>query len=126
MKTESPDDTLREASLRGFGRLGNIRAVPILMEWSVVGKPSGSRQAAIAAIAELDKPNEEITRMLISCLNEPSFDIRIAAIFALAGRGDPGAIAPLEDLLHKGGLTIAIGPYIELAIRMLKAQPTQK
>ncbi len=126
VKTESPDDTLREASLRDFGRLGNIRAVPILMEWSVVGKPSGSRQAAIAAIAELDKPNEEITRMLISCLNEPSFDIRIAAIFALAGRGDPGAIAPLEDLLHKGGLTIAIGPYIELAIRMLKAQPTQK
>jgi aminopeptidase N len=126
VKSDSPDDTLREASLRAFGRLGDARAVPILMEWSVVGKPMGSRQAAIAAIAELDKTNKDITRMLISYLNEPYFDVRIAAIFALAGRGDPDAIAPLDDLLHKGELTVAIGPYIELALRMLKIQPATK
>ena len=88
VKSDSPDDTLREASLRAFGRLGDTRAVPILMEWSAVGKPIGSRQAAIGAIAELDKPNNAITRMLISFLDEPYFDVRIAAIFALAARGD--------------------------------------
>jgi aminopeptidase N len=126
VKSDSPDDTLREASLRAFGRLGDVRAVPILMEWSAAGKPLGSRQAAIAAIAELDKTNKDITRMLVSFLNEPYFDVRIAAIFALAGRGDPDAIAPLEDLLHKGELTVAIGPYIELALRLLKAQPAPK
>jgi aminopeptidase N len=126
VKSDSPDDTLREASLRAFGRLGDARAVPILMDWSALGKPMGSRQAAIGAIAELDKTNKDITRMLISLLNEPYFDIRIAAIFALAARGDPDAIAPLEDLLRKGELTVAIGPYVELALRLLKAQPAPR
>ena len=126
VKSVSPDDTLREASLRAFGRLGDTRAVPILVEWSAVGKPMGSRQAAIGAIAELDKSNKAITRMLISFLGEPYFDVRIAAIFALAARGDPDAIAPLEELLRNGALTVAIGPYVELALRLLKAQPAPK
>jgi len=123
VNTHSPDDTIREASLAAFGRLGDVRAVPILMEWSAVGKPVGSRQAAIGAIAELDKTNKDITRMLISYLSEPYFDVRIAAIFALAARGDRDAIAPLEDMLQKGELTVAIGPYVELALRLLKARP---
>jgi HEAT repeat protein len=126
VKSDSPDDTLRDAALRAFGRLGDVRAVPILVEWSAVGKPMGSRQAAIGAVAELDKTNKDITRMLISYLNEPYYDVRIAAIFALAARGDTDAIAPLEDLLHKGELTVAIGPYIELALRLLRAQPAPK
>ncbi len=126
VKSDSPDDTLRDAALRAFGRLGDVRAVPILMEWSAIGKPMGSRQAAIGAVAELDKTNKDITRMLISFLNEPYYDVRIAAIFALAARGDTDAIAPLEDLLRKGELTVAIGPYIELALRLLRAQPAPK
>jgi HEAT repeat protein len=64
--------------------------------------------------------------MLVSCLNEPYFDIRIAAIFALGARGDTDAIAPLEGMLKNGELTVAIGPYIELAIRMLKSQPVAR
>jgi aminopeptidase N len=126
VKSDSPDDIIREASLRALGRLGDIRAVPILIEWSTIGKPIGSRQAAIGAIAELDKPNSDITKMLVSCLNEPYFDIRIAAIFALGARGDTDAIAPLEGMLNNGDLTVAIGPYIELAIRMLKSQPVAR
>jgi aminopeptidase N len=126
VKSDSPDDIIREASLRALGRLGDIRAVPILIEWSTIGKPIGSRQAAIGAIAELDKPNSDITKMLVSCLNEPYFDIRIAAIFALGARGDTDAIAPLEGMLNNGDLTVAIGPYIELALRMLKSQPVAR
>ena len=123
VKTESPDDVIREASLRALGRLGDIRAVPLLMGWSAPGKPIGSRQAALGAVAELDKPNGAITKMLVSCLNEPYFDIRIAAIFALGARGDTDAIAPLENMLKNGELTVAIGPYIELSLRLLKSQP---
>jgi aminopeptidase N len=126
VKSDSPDDKVREAALRALGELGDVRAVPILMEWSALGKPIRSRQEAIGAIAELDRSNKDITRMLISCLSEPYFDIRISAIFALGGRGDPDAIAPLEDMLNKGDLTLAIGPYIELALRLLKTQPAAK
>jgi aminopeptidase N len=126
VNTDSPDDTIREASLTAFGMLGDVRAVSILMEWSAVGKPLGSRQAAIGAIAGMDKTNKDITRMLISCLNERYFDVRVAAVFALAARGDRDAIAPLEDMLQKGELTVAIEPYIELALRVLKAQPVSQ
>jgi aminopeptidase N len=126
VKSSSPDDIVREAALRSLGRLGDERAVPILMEWSATGKPIASRQAAIGAIAEIDKPNHAITQMLVSCLSEPYFDIRVGAIFALAARGDADAIAPLQDMLTHGGLTVAIGPYIELALRMLKSQPVAR
>jgi aminopeptidase N len=123
VKSDSPDDMLREAALGALGKLGDVRAVPILMEWSTAGKPIGSRQAAIGAIAGLDKTNKDITRVLVSYLNEPYFDARISAIFALSERGDTDAIAPLEELLKKGELTVAIGPYIEMALTVLKAQP---
>ncbi len=126
VKSESPDDRLRDAGLRAFGTLGDVRAVPILRDWSALGKPLRSRQSAIGAIAELDKTNKDITRMLISYLGEPYFDVRISAIFALGRRGDPDAIVPLEDLLHKGELTVEIGPYVELALRMLKTPPAPK
>ena len=123
VKTESPDDVIRDAALRSLGRLGDNRAVPILMEWAAAGKPVSSRQAAIGAVAALDKTNPEITKTLVSFLNEPYFDIRLSAIFALGGRGDTDAIQPLENMLRNGDLTLAIGPYIELALRLLKSQP---
>jgi aminopeptidase N len=126
VKSDSPDDIIREASLRALGRLGDVRAVPILTAWSAVGKPARSRQAAIGAIAGLDKSDKEITRLLISYLSEPYFDVRLSAIFALGGRGDTDAIAPLEEMLKNGELTQAIGPYIELALRLLKTQPPAK
>ncbi len=126
VKSDSPDDILRDAALRALGRLGDERAVPILTEWSAAGKPIVSRQAAIGAIAELAKPNHAITQTLVSYLSEPYFDIRIAAIFALGARGDTDAIAPLENLLKSGDLTVAIGPYIEMVLRMLKSPPAAK
>jgi aminopeptidase N len=126
VKSNSPDDVIRKSALRALGALKDQRAVSILLDWSKPGKPIRSRQAAIGALAELDKTNHEITQTLVSCLNEPNVDIRLAAIFALGTRGDTDAIAPLEEMLKHGELTVAVGPYIELAIRSLKAQPVQK
>ncbi len=39
VKSDSPDDTLRNAALRALGTLADPRAVPILLEWSAPGKP---------------------------------------------------------------------------------------
>jgi aminopeptidase N len=123
VKSDSPDNVIRDASLRALGRLGDPHAVPILTEWSAVGKPIESRQSAISAIAGLNKSDKDITKLLISYLSEPYFDVRLSAIFALGERGDTDAIAPLENMLKNGELTQAIGPYIELALRLLKVQP---
>ena len=126
VKTHSPDDIIRENALRAFGPLGDDRAVPILLEWAAVGKPLDTRGAAIDAVAGLDKNNKAITNDLISYLQEPYFNIKFAALFALGTRGDQDAIAPLEALLKSGELSIGAAPYVQSQIEILKAQAAGK
>ena len=70
----------------------------------------------------MDLKNHDITARLISYLNESSFDIRFAAIFALGRRGDPTAIEPLEAILKSGQLSIGVPHALEDLIDQLKGQ----
>lgn len=126
LKSDSPDGILRRAALGALGALGDDRAVPLLLEWSAAGKPFRERRAAIAAIAGLDKKNKDVTAALIACLHEPRFEVRQSAILAILLRGDPGAIAPLEELLQSGELSIGERPHVEAALSALKAQARPK
>ena len=126
VKSDSPDDKLREAGLEGLGALGDDRAVPLLLEWSALGKPLDSRGAAIGAVSGLDKKNKEITQALLSYLKEPYFDVKFAALFALGRRGDPDAIAPLEDLLKSGDLPLGSVSFVKSQIASLKSQASGK
>ena len=122
LSTSSPDDVLRRASLRAMGMLGDNAVVPSLLEWSSPGKPSLLRGIAIGALGRVDLKNRDITARLISYLNESTFDIRYASIFALGHRGDPAAIEPLETLLKSGQLSISVPHELEGLIEQLKAQ----
>jgi aminopeptidase N len=122
VKSDSPDDILRDAALSAFGLLEDDRSIPVLLEWSAAGKPFRSRQAAIGAIADLDKKDKAITQALISYLHEPYFDVRLATVLALGGRGDTDAIGPLQEMLKNSELTVGEEPFIEASITMLKAQ----
>jgi aminopeptidase N len=120
---ESPDGFLRNAALRSFGPLGDDKAVPLLREWAAPGREIPSRQAAISSLASLQKDNKEITSQIASYLTEPHFQIRIAAIFALGGRGDTSAIPPLEALLKSNDLSIEMAPMVKEQIERLKKSP---
>jgi aminopeptidase N len=122
LSTSSPDDVLRRASLRAMGALGDDAVVPSLLEWSGPGKPSSLRGIAIGALGRVDLKNHDITARLISYLNETSFDIRYASIFALGHRGDPTAIEPLEALLKNGQLSISVPHAVEGVIEQLKTK----
>ena len=126
LSTSSPDDVLRRASLRAMGTLGDDSVVPALLEWSAPGKPSALRGIAIGALGRVDLKNHDITARLISYLNESSFDIRYASIFALGRRGDPTAIEPLEALLKSGQLSISVPHALEGLIDQLKAKNAPK
>ncbi len=117
---DSPDDFLRNAALRSMGTLGDDKAVPLLLEWSAPGKPIDSRQAAIGSLARLQKDNKDITKQIVSYLNEPHSPIRMSAIFALGLRGDASAIPALEALLKSGDLSIEMSPIIKQQIARLK------
>jgi aminopeptidase N len=117
---DSPDGFLRNAALRAMGPLGDDKAVLLLLEWSAPGQPIDSRQAAISSLARLQKDNKEITKRIVSYINEPHFPIRMSAIFALGTRGDASAIPALEDLLKSGDLSIEMSPMIKEQIARLK------
>jgi aminopeptidase N len=117
---DSPDGFLRNAALRSMGPLGDDKAVPLLLEWSALGKPIDSRSAAIASLARLQKDNKDITKQISSYLNEPHFPVRMASIFALGARGDASAIPALEALLKSDDLSIEIVPMIKGQIATLK------
>jgi len=122
LTVSSPNDVLRTAALRAMGSLTDTSVVPSLLEWSSPGKPSALRSIAIGSLGRVDLKNHDITARLIAYLNEPSFDIRFACIFALGRRGDPTAIEPLEALLKTGQLSIGVPHAVEDLIEQLKAK----
>src|SRR5882724_1261407 len=117
---DSPDGFLRNAALRAFSSLGDDKAVPLLLEWSTVGKPVESRTAAIYSLARLQKDNKEITKQIASYLMEPRHPIRMASIYGLGVRGDASAIPALEALLKTDDLSIVMAPMIKGQIARLK------
>jgi aminopeptidase N len=126
LATSSPDNILRNDALRAMGSLGDKNVAPALLEWSSPGKPSESRGIAIGSLGRTDLTNHDITQRLISYLNEPSFDIRFATVFALGRRGDPAAIEPMEVLLKSGQLSIGVPHAVEDLIQELKSKAAQK
>ncbi len=122
LTVSSPTDVLRSAALRAMGSLGDDSLVPALMEWSSPGHPSALRTIAIGSLGRVDQKNHDITARLITYLNESSFDIRFACIFALGRRGDPTAIEPLEALLKTGQLSIGVPHAVENVIEDLKSK----
>ena len=118
---DSPDGFLRKAALRSFASLGDDRAVPLLKEWSAVGKPVDTRTAAIYSLARLKKDDKDITELIAGYLNEPRFPIRMASINALGWRGDATAIPALEALLKNDDLSIEMVPMIHRQIARIRA-----
>ena len=118
--SDSPDGFLRNAALRSLGSLGDDKAVPLLLQWSAAGKPIDSRTAAINSLARLQKDNQHITKQIAAYLTEPHFRVRMAAIYALGGRGDASAIPALEALLKSDDLSIEMAPMIKGQIARLK------
>jgi aminopeptidase N len=126
VNTDSPDNVVRDAALGGLGRLGDDRAVPLLLEWSRPGKDQRTRQAAMLAVGRLDKKNKEITKTLLAYLHEPSFDVSLWGLFAIGERGDADAIGPLEDLLKSDDVTANQKTMIESQIEVLQAHAASK
>jgi aminopeptidase N len=123
---DSPDGFLRDASLRALGSLGNDKAVPLLREWSAVGKPIETRAAALASLARLDKDDKDLTRQIAAYLSEPHFPIRETAIAALGNRGDASAIPALEALLNADDLSIEMVPMVKEQIAKLQKRQSGK
>lgn len=121
VNSQSPDDILRNAALRAFGPLGDDKATPVLLTWAAPGKPVTSRAAAISALGQLDRNSKDITKTLISYLDEEHVDVQRAALQALVARGDQDAVPALEALQKNPSLSIGMRPFLGRMIQQLKA-----
>ncbi len=121
LQTNTPENTVRNAAIEGLGKLGDDRAVPVLLEWSAAGQDLRTRQVAMMAVAHLDKKNKDVTRALVSYLREPYFDVSFWGLFAVGARGDIDAVAPLEEMLKSEDVTASQKTMIARQIAELKA-----
>lgn len=121
VQSDSPDNTTRRAALRALGTLGDDRAVPILLAQSMPGVPIDVRSAAISSLGAVGKGNREVTRALVSYLDEPRIS-KFSTVFALGRHGDPDAIPALEKLLKSGKLFFGLASVTKGQIEALRAQ----
>jgi|HubBroStandDraft_6_1064221.scaffolds.fasta_scaffold00527_4 aminopeptidase N len=121
MQMDSPDNTTRRAALRAFGSLGDDRAVPILLDWSAAGKPMELRQAAVGSLGPVGKGNKDVTRALVSYLDERWLS-KYAVVFALGRHGDPDAIPALEKLANGEKLSFGLASVAKSQIQSIRAQ----
>ena len=121
MQMDSPDNTTRRAALRAFGTLGDDRAVPVLLAWSAAGKPMELRQAAVGSLGSVGKGNKDVTRALVSYLDEPWLS-KYAVVFALGRHGDPDAIPALEKLANGEKLSFGLASVAKSQIESIRAQ----
>jgi aminopeptidase N len=120
VNSDSPNDILRRAALGGFGAFGDDRAVPLLMEWSSLGKPLNTRPAAIQSLGRLGMKDTAVETRLIQYLGETYDSVRRTAIGALGLRGDPAAIPALEAMLKSNELALGSSPQLVATIARLK------
>jgi len=118
--SDSPDNVLRNAALRGFGSPADDKAVPMLQTWAAPGKPIDTRGAAISSLGKLDKKNTEITQQLEGYLQDTHLDVQRAAFLALAARGDKDSIPAIEAFAKSDSVPIGMRPTIGRVIEQMK------
>lgn len=94
---DSRNEVIRNAALRGLGRIRDPQAVSVLREWTRPDKPRRCRPAALRALAELTKRTHieeptmrEIVDTLTAALSDSGMRVRRAAASALGSLSEPG------------------------------------
>ena len=85
------------AAAEALGKIGDIRAIPPLI---AVLRESGWGFIGNAATEALSRMGSAGTEPLLPLVNDPVTDIRLAAVRALGGIGDPLAVDRLCSALH--------------------------
>jgi hypothetical protein len=101
-----PEIVPRMAALRAGAALGDVQAMPALIELALRGRP-GDRADAIEMLASLDG-GPRVDEALLTLLADPELDVRAAAMEGLASRAEKvEAIRLLRQWEGRPGLTYA-------------------
>jgi aminopeptidase N len=116
---DSWNEVIRARALEGAGESRDERLLPVVMEWTLAGKPIPARAAAITALEHLGKEKDEAVDRLIDLLDDPHLRITTRAVATLRERKEERAVPALERLAdrHLDGRVVRTAREAVRAIR---------
>lgn len=100
---DSFNQVVRSGAFQGFTELKDERAIPLVLDWTIYGRPEQARFAAINALGQLgklvkDKEKEQVIDRLLEILDDTSWRARLSAIGALQTLGEDKAASALQRI----------------------------
>lgn len=93
-------ELVRDAALKALGKLDPDRAFAPAQRFAAYGAPIDSRRQALNTLADIGSKStrrrEEVRKILVGYLDDPSYTVREGVYGAIAALGDPAAIPDVE------------------------------
>jgi aminopeptidase N len=93
-------EVVRVAALRALGKLDPDRAFAPAQRLAAYGAPTDSRRQALNTLADIGSKStrrrEEVRKILVGYLDDPSYTVREGVYGAIGALGDPAAIPAVE------------------------------
>ncbi|MEW6733150.1 MAG: M1 family aminopeptidase [Acidobacteriota bacterium] len=121
LSRDSYREVIRSATFLAFTHLEDKRAISHALTFSEYGRPAPAREAAIRALSELGKGNEQVYQHLTKLLKDPSWRVRLQSVKALGKLGDKRAL-PLLKAIEENEAIDHIKSVACTAIRTLATQ----
>jgi len=119
------NDTVESGAVRGLAELGDARAMPLAVEAARFGNGDGLRRAAVTAIGRIGELVESERVRAVEALDErlddPSFQVQIAALGAAESLGDARLLGTLDRLSYSAFDGRVRRDAMEAAIRVREA-----
>jgi aminopeptidase N len=125
-KTPSWNETIAAGAVRGFGDLGDARAVPILLDALKPERHEALRRAAVGALAKLgtlvDSVRTDVVDAVARTLRDSAYLVRVSAFAAAERLEDPRLLAVLDRIAGSEDDGRLRRDAAEAAIRIRDAQ----
>ena len=95
---DSWNEVIRCGALAGLAELGDVRAIPICLEWTKYGRPTFARRAALSALGKIGEGRKDVREAVVALLDDRSFNVRMSAVAALEALHDAGALPVLDAI----------------------------
>jgi aminopeptidase N len=121
-------EVVRVAALKALGKLDPDRAFAPAQRLAAYGAPIDSRRQALSTLADIGNTStrrrEEIRKILVGYLDDPSYTVREGVYSAIGTLGDPAAIPAVE---RRGRLEAEARQrlHAEKAVRDLRKKKTE-
>ncbi|MBN9386986.1 MAG: HEAT repeat domain-containing protein [Chloroflexi bacterium] len=101
MERDSFNQVVRQGAINGFVALKDVKALPLVLDWTAYGRPDLARFAAITALGSLGKlvknpEKEQVIERLKDLLEDKNWRARMAAIGAVQALGDTSLLPTLQ------------------------------